>query len=111
MIDENVVQRIAETVSDSFIIGNHYYEESPRHETIYRAKFEAGLAWLYTFVLRRPIPKVVYCNNLGFLKLGKNKMDPSFDHKIVEERLHQRITVSGRYEKLRQEYDFDSVND
>lgn len=116
MIDENTVRRIARSVRESFIIGSGNYDETPYYQRVYRTKFEAGLAWLYTFVLGKPIPKVVYCDNLGFLKRAKNKMDTVLNYGIVEERLHDRILVNlgerySRYENLKQSHNFDSLID
>lgn len=109
MVSENVVREIIKNTRYKFLIGMEYFgSESERR--VYDTLFEAGLEWLYSYRLGRPKPKVVYCDNLHFLKKAKNKMDIHLHHTVIEETLRDAIMLrSDEYLQFKKDNDFDKL--
>lgn len=109
MINENIAREIIIKTRYQFLIGMEYFGSEPERR-VYDTLFEAGLEWLYSYRLGRPKPKVVYCDNLHFLKKAKNKMDIHLHHTAIEETLRDAIIPrSDEYLQFKKDNDFDKL--
>src|SRR5690606_35304419 len=109
MINENIAREIIIKTRYQFLIGMEYFGSEPERRG-YDTLFEAGLEWLYSYRLGRPKPKVVYCDNLHFLKKAKNKMDIHLHHTAIEETLRDAIIPrSDAYLQFKKDHEFDQV--
>lgn len=110
MINENIVREIIRNTRFKFLIGRGAYFGSEAERKVYDTLFEAGLEWLYSYVLGKPKPKVVYCNNLHFLKKAKNKMDIHLHHTVVADALRDAIMLRpDEYLAFKKDNNFDKL--
>jgi len=115
LANHNLVRQITDKNRAQFLIGFGEYFVTDIHGTqapreIYDKRFESGLRWLYAN-LGKPMPKIVYSDNLSFLReTTNNKVDITLNHTMIEEMLQGWITVDlDRYKQFRQDYDIDTL--